>query len=104
MPTLQETKLPRQAKSNNQINVISPYRKGNIWVYDDPDIGVYSEPFVMGSSEVIDFLVGEETNFFDAAISSKPIPKYDARLVKIEVEKGIEGWYQLVKFLKGSYL
>ena len=94
--SLSKPRLNRQErpKANNEVNVIHPYRtQYRTWVYDDEDLGVYSEAFVMGSSEVIDHLVGEETNSFQAAISAKPLPKYDARLIKIEGEE--EGWYQL---------
>ena len=89
-------KMARNAKASNEVNVIHPYRTPyGGWVYDDPDIGVYSEAFVMGSSEVIDHLVGKKCNQFTATISRNKLPKYDARLIKIEEEKDIEGWYQL---------
>lgn len=94
--TMPKPRMARNAKATNEVNVIHPYRtQYRTWVYDDPDIGVYSEAFVMGSSEVIDHLVGEETNQFTATISAKPLPKHNARLIKIDEEKGIEGWYQL---------
>lgn len=87
-------------KANNALNVIHPYRTSHrTWVYDDEDLKVYKEAFVMGSSEVIDHLVGEETNFFDAIISANPLPNPTAILVKIQKEMdhfgAIEGWYQL---------
>ena len=90
-----KTKLmPRDAKANNVINILHPYRTNyGGWVYDDPDIGVFQEAFVMGSSEVIDHLVGEDTTRFQLLISSKKIPKHDAKIVKIKGEE--DGWYQL---------
>lgn len=88
------------SKANNALNIIHPYRTPHgTWVYDDEDLNVYSEAFVLGSSEVIDHLVGKETNFFDAIISSNPIPNPTALLVKIEKEferfGSIPGWYKL---------
>ncbi len=90
-------------KTKNQINVIYPYRtQGGTWVYDDPDIPVYAEAFVMGSSELIDMLVGEDCNKFIAYISSSPLPKSTVILDniddKVENDMGdisIEGWYQM---------
>lgn len=88
--------MKSKIKTLNEVNTIHPYRtKFGTWVYDDEDLGVFSEAFVMGSSEVIDHLVGSDTNFFDAHISAKPIPTYDARLIKIDKEDGFDGWYQL---------
>lgn len=87
-------------KSNNSINIIYPYRtKEGTWAYDDSDLGVYQEHFVLGSSEVIDKIVGKECNNFRMLISKNPIPKYSAKIVRREdVEKelgGMKGWYQL---------
>lgn len=83
-------------KTGNAVNVIYPYRTSHgTWVYDDEDLGVYSEAFVCGSSEVIDHLVGEETNTFTAAISAAPIPGYQAKLVRLDNKEGMTGWYRL---------
>lgn len=92
----------RKLKSKNVINTIYPYRWKGTWFYDDEDLGVHKEAFVMGSSEVIDHLVGSETNSFTAHISSQPIPKATAHLVNVDheqVKEGdtpiIQGWYRL---------
>lgn len=90
--------MDKRAKAKNTVNILHPYRTSfGTWVYDDPDIGVYSEAFVCGSSEVIDHLVGEDNNFFDLVISAHPLPGYQAKIVKIqkEEEPTIEGWYHL---------
>lgn len=91
--------LPTIDKSNNQVNVIHPYRtQYGSWVYDDADLNVYSEAFVMGSSEVIDHLVGKDVNFFDAAISQHPLPNPTAVLTRMDdknIESGMNGWYHL---------
>ena len=84
-----------QNKKRNSINTLSPYRiDDNLWVYDDEDLGVYKEAFVMGSSEVINMLVGMECRKFTMHISASPIPKYEAMLTKIEGD-GTPGWYKL---------
>lgn len=84
----------QKTKANNSINTLHPYRVDkDLWVYDDEDLGVYSEAFVLGSSEVINHLVGMDCNKFTMHISSKTIPEYDAHLIKIHGRE--EGWYQL---------
>lgn len=87
----------RKKKQNNAINLLDLYRlPDGMWVYDDPDLGVYVEAFILGSSEVIDSVVGEKTKTCTIAVSSEPIPFADAVLVNVddEVEGNIRGWYQ----------
>lgn len=84
-------------KHKNQVNVIYPYRThGGTWVYDDPDVPVFAEAFVMGSSELIDHFVGEKAMKFTAYISSKPLPRQTLHLVNIDKGGEIQGWYRLV--------
>ena len=81
-------------KQNNQINVIFPYKLGNMWVYDDPDVPVYAEPFVMGSSELIDFFVEGAENC-TVLFSEKPLPEYTAILDEEKDQEGFKGFYRL---------
>lgn len=63
----------------NQINVICPYRYNNVWVFDDPSVGLVREPFVMGVPEMIDFVVGTMEGAEDGFLlyfSSSPFPDY----------------------------
>lgn len=90
----------KKDKRNNTVNVLYPYRtKGNTWVYDDLDIPVVGEAFVMGSSELIDMLVGKEANSFTMYISAKPLPSPFIAIDNIDESMdeelvGIKGWYQ----------
>ena len=83
-------------KTNNAINVLYPFRTSHgTWVYDDEELGVYSEAFVCGSSEVIDAIVGTEAKHCMATISSKPFPNPTIVLHKIDKEGNeIQGWYR----------
>ncbi len=38
----------------NVINVIEPYRHLDMWVFDDPRVGLAKEPFVGGADTMID--------------------------------------------------
>lgn len=86
-------------KSKNAVNVIYPYRTPRRdWVFDDKDLELKAEAFVMGTSEMIDHLVGEKAMNFRATISAAPLPKTTATLSKItdkRVTGGMTGWYQL---------
>ena len=38
----------------NAINIIAPYRYLDMWVFDDPRVGLSAEPFVGGADTLID--------------------------------------------------
>lgn len=84
-------------KKNNAINILNPYKVGDTWFYDDSDLKVYKEPFVMGSSEVITSLVGKDCTSFEMLISKDPMPNCTIKIVRrLDLETdGIKGWYQL---------
>ena len=94
----------KRHKNTKRVNVISPYRaKGGYWAYDDEF--VFGEPFVMGSSELIDMFIGKDTNEFTAYISQYPLPRGNSEYISLildnidelmeEEYSGIQGWYQL---------
>jgi len=43
----------------NAINVIAPYRYLDMWVFDDPRVGLVAEPFVAGADTMIDRVVAD---------------------------------------------
>jgi hypothetical protein len=43
----------------NAINVIVPYKKYGMWVFDDPRVGLVEEPFVGGADTMIDRVVAD---------------------------------------------
>jgi hypothetical protein len=46
----------------NEINVIEPYRYLEMWVFDDPKVGLSAEPFVGGADTMIDRVTAELPN------------------------------------------
>ena len=84
-------------KTGNQINVLYIYRDRGGWVFDDSDVGLYKEAFVLGTDEIISSLVGKRKKF-KALISHSYIPDETGCLVKTVVrdKNGIEseGWYK----------
>jgi len=61
----------------NAINVISPYRYLDMWVFDDPRVGLSQEPFVAGADTMIDRVVADIPNAeqgFTMIFSAAPFP------------------------------
>jgi len=54
------------------------YFENNLWYFDDHDKGIYKELFVMGSSEIITFLV---VNTVGASIADKILLKFSDSLL-----------------------
>ena len=46
----------------NVINVIEPYRHLEMWVFDDPRVGLSQEPFVGGADTMIDRVTADLAN------------------------------------------
>lgn len=46
----------------NAINVIAPYKYMDMWVFDDPRVGLDREPFVSGADTMIDLMVRDIPN------------------------------------------
>lgn len=54
--------------TKNAVKYIQLYKRGTVWMFDEPLMGIYAEPFVAGASQVIqdmidslDFLTNKET-------------------------------------------
>lgn len=67
----------------NAINVIAPYRYLDMWVFDDPRVGLSAEPFVGGADTMIDRVTADipnAENGFVMIFSSSPFPEHQFRL------------------------
>jgi len=83
----------------NAMLIIMPYRYGDTWVFDDEDVGLTKEPFVLGIPEMIDLMVDKipnASNGFRLLFSRAAFPLYDAELQWLRAEFG-GNWYQLAK-------
>src|SRR5580704_15392976 len=61
----------------NEINVIEPYRYLEMWVFDDPKVGLSAEPFVGGADSMIDRVTANLPNAdrgFVMVFSGNPFP------------------------------
>jgi hypothetical protein len=67
----------------NVINVIQPYRYLDMWVFDDPRVGLTAEPFVGGADTMIDRITAEIPNAdrgFNMVFSGIAFPGHQFRL------------------------
>lgn len=91
--------------TNNSILTIQPYRNGNVWVFDDDQVGLVREPFVGSMNDIIDDMVKDLTRpelGFQAMFSDQSFPGSVFVLNKIGARDfgtdyraawlGIEGW------------
>ena len=79
----------------NAINVIAPYKYLDMWVFDDPRVGLSQEPFVSGADSMIDRMVGDMPNAekgFLMLFAETPFPGHQLRL-EWRREGGGGNWY-----------
>ena len=89
----------------NVINVIQPYWYLDMWVFDDPRVGLSAEPFVGGADTMIDRVtshIPDAKRGFNMVFSATPFPDHQYRLewrreegtgnVYYSEELGAEGW------------
>ena len=81
--------------STDSIMIISPYRHGGTWVFDDSTTGLVREPFVAGVPEIIDHLVKDIPDAdkgFRMLFSAGPFPGYMMKVTWKRTEMG-GNWY-----------
>ena len=89
----------------NSLFAIAPYKFKDMWVFDDPAVGLHQEPFVSGADSIIDILTGDIPDAgkgFKLVFSPEPFPGYSVRFVLDRPdcggnwyswpERAIEGW------------
>ena len=84
----------------NSIIVIAPYKWEGMWVFDDPRVGLYREPFVSGADVMMDKLVAglpDAQKGFRLIFSAAPFPGYTAKLEWRRDEYG-GNWYYSPQF------
>jgi hypothetical protein len=91
--------------AENALIVIEPYWYEGTWVFDDDQVGLRHEPFVVGVPEMIDQVVKDVPNArqgFRLTCSEHEFPGYQKRLVWVRADQGgnyyrledtkMEGW------------
>ena len=98
-----------------QIMVLKPYKYHGVWVFDDPQTGLFHEAFVAGADKMIDIAVKDipdAHNGFTLIFSKDPFPGFYFCLIWRREEMGgnvyywpdhgVEGWLcpALFKYFK----
>ena len=84
----------------NAISVLFPYNHEGMWVFDDPDVGLRREPFILGIDEMITRLVVSIPNpekGFRLLFSTTPFPGHTVKLEWRREEYG-GNWYFCPQF------
>lgn len=68
----------------NAIFTINVYKDGNTWFFDDADRNIKREAFVLGASELITYLVGNDKDKATISFSESAIPHADLILTCTE--------------------
>lgn len=79
----------------NSLFAIAPYKFQDMWVFDDPKVGLVQEPFVSGADTIIDVLTEDLPNAADGfklIFSPEPFPGYSAHFVWSRPEHN-GNWY-----------
>lgn len=82
---------------SNSCFAIYPYKERGIWVFDQPDLGLFKEAFVMGMPQIIEEMTGHDPaaeQGFGAIFSRDNFPgaKWVLQLVREELGGN---WYKL---------
>lgn len=88
----------------NAINVIAPYKYLDMWVFDDPRVGLVQEPFVSGTDTLIEHAVAklpDAENGFIMLFSATAFPGYQIHLEWRRSDMGGNWYYEPVLDLEG---
>ena len=101
--SLQQTRTVRDV---NALMVIAPYKYEGAWVFDDPAVGLFREPFIAGIDTMIDNAVAKIPNAekgFRAIFSAQQFPGSDFKLEWRREESG-GNWYHSDQFKMEGWL
>lgn len=78
---------PKRMKSNS-IMMLSLYKEGTTWAFDDATFGITREPFVMGMSEIISSYLPEKAKKCTIYFSHTPFPESEKLTLLYEEANG----------------
>lgn len=77
----------------NRLNLIRPYRVGNLWAFDDEARGLLQEGFVPSASALIDEMVPPNCQQCSILFSAHPFPGHEIELQSQQVEASPNSGY-----------
>jgi hypothetical protein len=103
---LHPAKQTRTVRDMNALMVIAPYKFQGAWVFDDPAVGLFREPFIAGIDTMIDKAVTKIPDAgkgFRAIFSAQKFPGSDFKLEWRREESG-GNWYYNDEFKLEGWL
>ena len=103
---LHPAKPTRTVPDVNALMIIAPYKYEGAWVFDDPAVGLFREPFIAGIDTMIDKAVAKIPNAeegFRAIFSARQFPGSDFKLYWRREESG-GNWYYSDQFKMEGWL
>jgi len=79
----------------NAINIIAPYKYLDMWVFDDPRVGLVQEPFVSGADSMIDLVVADIPDAEQGFVMLFSESAFPGHLLRLEWRRADGGgnWY-----------
>ena len=103
---LRSLQQARTIRDVNALMVIAPYKYEGAWVFDDPAVGLFREPFIAGIDTMIDNAVAKIPNAekgFRAIFSAQQFPGSDFKL-EWRREESEGNWYYSDQFKMEGWL
>ena len=103
---LHSPKQTRTVRDMNALLIIAPYKYQGTWVFDDPAVDLFREPFIAGIDTMIDKAVVDIPNAekgFRAIFSAAPFPGANLKLDWRREESG-GNWYYSDQFKMEGWL
>lgn len=84
----------------NAVQMIRPYKWKGRWVFDDEDVGLLREPFILGMSEMVSEMVRDVPRAeegFCMYFSTAPLPTDGVFHLKYMAHEAEGAWYRNVE-------
>lgn len=82
--------------TKNAVKFIQLYKKGSTWGFDEPALGLIFEPFILGASELLEYMIQNletlENKETPQIVFAENLPDYDYK-VYIKEDLGTSAWY-----------
>ena len=79
---------PPKLMKSNSIMMLSLYKEGTTWAFDDATFGITREPFVMGMSEIISSYLPAKAKKCTIYFSHTPFPQSEKLILLQEESNG----------------
>lgn len=83
----------------NAIKIIKLHKKHGVWMFNDEHLKLTDEAFVLGSTEVLDYLINNKKGLKNkkspSIIFGEMLPEYDAEAILVQ-DLNPSAWYKYI--------